>query len=1418
MFYHQHLFDNIDLVTKRLVELSIIQGSSDNISVIVVFLKDPHQISVDAWPSAKIPSPLDNMETAYDNNASNGASAFSNEDLFKKNNFQQDFPQHVNAKSSSTTDDGRLDEKINIINSVSETVETEQVKSSVAMDFIFGNPTSTNGNHGSGNDIDLSEVSSTDIAEEFNLLSNTDIVRVDCGPETDVDAVDESSQRNPLQAEHEQFFSDFTSPIKKFAPLADNAVDELTDTVIQEEIDNKLSGAFDDASVEITNEKIKHVTDDDNEYDVIQTSDIAKRISSIDFAEKKEYSFEREESEKEISVVHDIVDEEPTSPLADLSIEQSTGASEQPNAQSDQVSDDGTSCAQDSTSDGSMHLNLNVQTPEAPIVRVNEAKIEENPQLQYEGVSIDIANVADKSDVLTSADHVVVPESGEESEDEWNYINVKREETNNVSTLTNENLLEDNVETPIEEKSVEDLENSRESVNPFTDYSNVAESHASVQALVEPEEEYTEISNQPEVNSNQEFTNTDKPVDLNVNSLNSEIDEDMDFQLNPEAKEFVPTSPMRNSDVSSPSLGSGSAAPFIRNNLLDDDCLIAQSPRKGGIAMENIHVPSEHDFDDEIANRPMELEAAVAEIALLSPLASNTTGASVTDRPGSSESTYSYQEMNMKEAMHGDEKSIDEYATIDEGNQATPESVDLTPHLGSDIDVGNAPEYVVNNKNNPMTMSFYNDSGAITGVNPFSVDMNAVQLLPQEDDDEFEIEQAEEKNASAENTDALHQFDGEAGEHFVIRDTEFGMTVSSNDLSGAANVELSEEISPAEEDQNSNVHDLRSAQATYHELVDIAVEQKDNQEQSLEIECETADSTLESDKPEADLQLKSSNVDVSSIVQVVQEMASEVTSVLTGVQPSDAEELHVAPQSNIYVVSAEEINEMSKNVELNDTSVNDSQTTEQHHTSMDDLAESEQNYSALTNHSETQLKTSTNIDESMEELLQQTLRPVVGDVIDVESSTSDAASIADVVQKTDNDVTSAVEAAAERLILTGSATNTIASTVATTSATKKPLAKKFGEIEKSKVASSTVKKSLTASSTVTTARAPTRPIATASRLKGVALPTATTARTAVAAKLPTTANSMAKKVPAASVTARSTTVKKSATATSTSALVKTTTTTTVGSRTTASSTSKSASASTTRTTASSSITSATRTTSTVKSATTTSTSKSSVVGTKTSTVTRAPLSTRPATTATTTSPAAAARSKLLSATAASKTTTRSSPSKLSTNDGNKEAPTKLAPTARTTTTASRTNTVNLAAKKTVDVTKSPTVRQPVTKSATSTTVPLLTKRSVVGLSNPTKKPIASTRVSTQSVSPVKKLASSVKSNAPASKLKTVSNKTGVDTHLNGNRTDVTNIEQHEMAELNGNNKRTEESMDDSIMLAAEVSDSLPNAIIDPAAD
>lgn len=65
--FHLYFPDNLDLISKLLVDFSKTQGSNDNISVIVIFLKDPHLIASSSWPSAEIPLPLDNMETTYDN-------------------------------------------------------------------------------------------------------------------------------------------------------------------------------------------------------------------------------------------------------------------------------------------------------------------------------------------------------------------------------------------------------------------------------------------------------------------------------------------------------------------------------------------------------------------------------------------------------------------------------------------------------------------------------------------------------------------------------------------------------------------------------------------------------------------------------------------------------------------------------------------------------------------------------------------------------------------------------------------------------------------------------------------------------------------------------------------------------------------------------------------------------------------------------------------------------------------------------------------------------------------------------------------------------------------------------------------------------------------------------------------------------
>lgn len=112
--------------------------------------------------------------------------------------------------------------------------------------------------------------------------------------------------------------------------------------------------------------------------------------------------------------------------------------------------------------------------------------------------------------------------------------------------------------------------------------------------------------------------------------------------LNPDAKEFVPISPTRTSDITSPfSNGDG----MIRNlNLMvDGDSVVAQSPRKGDYSImdDNITLPSENEFDQEVSKRPHETQ-------LDNALELNGRGES----PGST----SFEELNTKEKMQKDDK------------------------------------------------------------------------------------------------------------------------------------------------------------------------------------------------------------------------------------------------------------------------------------------------------------------------------------------------------------------------------------------------------------------------------------------------------------------------------------------------------------------------------------------------------------------------------------------------------------------------------------------------------------------------------------------------------------------------------------------------------------------------------------------
>lgn len=128
---------------------------------------------------------------------------------------------------------------------------------------------------------------------------------------------------------------------------------------------------------------------------------------------------------------------------------------------------------------------------------------------------------------------------------------------------------------------------------------------------IESETDYQQ--EQPEEIKAEEILNQQDQFELEL------ITDEMDSQLNPEAKEFIPVSPVSGRAIdlamdlqSTPPFENGTAkSPFV-NQLLSnfDDAVVAQSPRKGDntLIMEDVQIPdNENEFDLEANARPHEV-------------------------------------------------------------------------------------------------------------------------------------------------------------------------------------------------------------------------------------------------------------------------------------------------------------------------------------------------------------------------------------------------------------------------------------------------------------------------------------------------------------------------------------------------------------------------------------------------------------------------------------------------------------------------------------------------------------------------------------------------------------------------------------------------------------------------------------------
>ncbi|XP_063700424.1 uncharacterized protein LOC134830776 [Culicoides brevitarsis] len=266
-----------------------------------------------------------------------------------------------------------------------------------------------------------------------------------------------------------------------------------------------------------------------------------------------------------------------------------------------------------------------------------------------------------------SADaNLVTGDSGcEDSEDEWDFIKIDKESEN-----TNQKKLQASVNSQSSKMSSEILN------NPFSDSMKEAEIMSDMQSQPISGETFNEkelVYNVDETEKNDE--------DFNENSAES--------KLNPGAAEFVPRSPT--SPVQNP----------LQNPLLMfGDEVVAQSPKPNGNNKEaglsqfaeNISVPTELEFDQEISHRPHETEDLNDFIATTE------------------------ENLNPKEAAQSDEKLEEDYIAMSNGNGMN--GGEQAANLLS-FDRFNAPE--------AMNESFYEEKTC--------EELNKIQELPQ---DQFE--------------------------------------------------------------------------------------------------------------------------------------------------------------------------------------------------------------------------------------------------------------------------------------------------------------------------------------------------------------------------------------------------------------------------------------------------------------------------------------------------------------------------------------------------------------------------------------------------------------------------------------------------------------------------------------------------------
>jgi len=211
--------------------------------------------------------------------------------------------------------------------------------------------------------------------------------------------------------------------------------------------------------------------------------------------------------------------------------------------------------------------------------------------------------------------------------------------------------------------------------------------------------------------------------------VDSEDTNDMDSQLNPEAKEFVPLSPVRNEFSSPPP--ENVRSPFI-NQILSGlgDAVVSQSPRKGDIpVMEDVQVPEENVFEKEADERAHEINLLDDNFQRI-------------ESP--------QEELNLKEAMQTDDKLEQGYKDDSQGffEEEKIQTGDEYKELESSFDqYSNGFQSKIDDA---MNRSFYEGRDNDILADPAKSILNTTQPLSDDEDSQVNKQQAQQQEQKEE--------------------------------------------------------------------------------------------------------------------------------------------------------------------------------------------------------------------------------------------------------------------------------------------------------------------------------------------------------------------------------------------------------------------------------------------------------------------------------------------------------------------------------------------------------------------------------------------------------------------------------------------------------------------------------------------